>query len=295
LSFVLDLDVTSPTVGFVTTCKGRLHHLKETLPLIVADHPDEVIVVDYDCPQGAGAWVASNYPNVRVVYVRDGSAFRLSRARNEGIKASTADILCIIDADILVKPGFVAWIKQRADRRVFFRQATDNGRRVTQSWGTFVCPRRLLLEVGLYDEAFDGWGGEDDDIYYRLKTNGSVESSFPLDFVRAISHGSDERFALYQQKDKHFHLLMNDLYSSAKRIALGLVWPAKELPYEVRQQIWEEIKRSVATLEKETVIRIRLSREGRIPPSFHVDKTVTIELKVGGTQSRPRASAVVNS
>ena len=269
-----------PRIGFVTTCRGRLHHIQRTLPLIVAERPDEITVVDHDCPQGTGAWVESNYPDVKVLYIKDGAPFNVSRARNVGIRASAADVLCVIDADVLVAPGFVSWIRQKAGERTFFRQATDNGRRLTETWGTFVSPRLLLLEIGLFDEVFDGWGGEDNDIYYRLKAAGSIEKSFPLSFVTAISHGADQRFAPYQQKDKRFHLLVNDLYMAAKRILLAQVWPVKDVPLEVRQQVWREIKRSVIALDKQTVIRIRVNWEAGAPPPYRVDTTVTIEMKV---------------
>ena len=206
-----------PTVGFVTTCKGRLHHLKQTLPRIIADNPDEIIVVDYDCPQGAGPWVERHHPSAQVLSIRDGSPFNLSRARNAGIRVSRADVLCLIDADILIEPGFVTWMKRHAMQRVFFRHALNNGYRDPETWGTLVCPLKLLFEVGLYDEVFDGWGGEDTDICYRLKIAGSVESEFPLPLVKAISHGEHERMAWYKEKDKTLHLLANQLYSEAKK------------------------------------------------------------------------------
>lgn len=55
------------TIAFITTCKDRLQHLKETLPLLVADKPTEIVVVDYDCPANSGDWVEANYPDVKVV------------------------------------------------------------------------------------------------------------------------------------------------------------------------------------------------------------------------------------
>lgn len=156
-------------VGFVTTCKGRLHHLKQTLPQIVAQKPDKVVVVDHDCPQNSGAWVKDNFPEVEVVYINDGSPFIVSKARNVGIRACDTEVICLIDADITITPGFVDWIRQRVVERRFFRQDLVEGRRVHDTWGTVVCPRKLLLEIGLYDEAFDGWGGEDNDLYHRLE------------------------------------------------------------------------------------------------------------------------------
>lgn len=44
-------------IAFVTTCKGRLHQLEQTLPLLLREQPDQVIVVDYECSQQARNWV----------------------------------------------------------------------------------------------------------------------------------------------------------------------------------------------------------------------------------------------
>src|SRR5574343_1128333 len=107
--------------AFVTTCKGRLHHLQQTLPLIVAEAPDEIVVVDYGCPQGSGDWVEANYPQVKVVRVTDDDGFRLARARNLGAAACSAPWICFIDADIRVGSGFVAWMRANARQRHYYR------------------------------------------------------------------------------------------------------------------------------------------------------------------------------
>ena len=70
------------TIACVITCKGRLHHLKQTLPLIVAMGTSEVIVVDYGCPDGTGDWVEANFPGVTVVRVDDDPGFSPARSRN---------------------------------------------------------------------------------------------------------------------------------------------------------------------------------------------------------------------
>jgi hypothetical protein len=62
------------SVAIITTCKGRLAFLKQTLPLMVATG-FPVTVVDYDCPEGTGDWVAANFPDVNLVRVKDRSFF----------------------------------------------------------------------------------------------------------------------------------------------------------------------------------------------------------------------------
>ena len=59
-----------PFVSIIPTCKGRLHHLRETLPSMLAqDYAGdwEIVVVDYDCPDGTFEWVKSlDHPRVQV-------------------------------------------------------------------------------------------------------------------------------------------------------------------------------------------------------------------------------------
>ncbi|MBM4221050.1 MAG: hypothetical protein FJ170_03775, partial [Gammaproteobacteria bacterium] len=76
-----------PALSFITTCKGRLQHLMQTLPKMAAQPGTETIVVDYDCPDNSGDWVAANFPAVRVVRVKDQPIFVASRARNLGAAA----------------------------------------------------------------------------------------------------------------------------------------------------------------------------------------------------------------
>src|SRR6185369_6037579 len=98
-------------VGFVTTCKGRLHHIQRTLPLIVAQLPKEVVVVDYGCPQSVGDWVETHFPNVTVVRVGDDPGFCLSRARNIGARQTSAPWICFTDADALITSGWTDWMR----------------------------------------------------------------------------------------------------------------------------------------------------------------------------------------
>ncbi len=272
---------TLPSIGFLTTCRGRLHHLQRTLPLMLAEQPDEVIVVDHDCPQGTAAWVEANHPSVRVVRIRDGQPFQLAHARNVGLAESRADILCVIDADILVSPGFVAWIRKAARRRGFFRHAADAaGRRDRETWGTLVCPRALLLEAGLYDEAYDGWGGEDDELYYRLRSKGAVEGFFPFAFVQAIRHGDQERFALYPGLDRRLQMLVNRVYLDAKKVLLAFSQPPGDLPLDLRLKLRRRARDAV--FDPATNDRLKVQVRQRTMPlrDFGLDMSLTIEIGI---------------
>ena len=98
--------MAEPRLSIVTCCKGRLRHLKQALPTLVAQAESEVIVVDYDCPDKTREWVAAQFPGVHVVTVTDAPHFNLSRARNIGAAHARAPWLVICDADDVLAPSF---------------------------------------------------------------------------------------------------------------------------------------------------------------------------------------------
>lgn len=205
-------------IAFITTCKGRLHHIKETLPLIAALSPAEIVVVDYDCPDKTGDWVEANMPGIKVLRVKDEPGFSLPRARNLGATLTTAPWLCFIDADIRVRGDWLSWMNENLEQGYFYRAAPSEGERQSDSFGTVICPREAFIAIGGYDEAFRGWGGEDVDLYTRLPLfAGLSESSYPLHFVAPISHDDGERTLFHTVKNKELQRLINICYIEVKK------------------------------------------------------------------------------
>lgn len=205
------------SIAFVTTCKGRLHHLKQTLPSLVAESPAEIILVDYACPDHAGDWVEAHFPSVKVIRINDDPGFCLPRARNIGAANSSAPWLCFIDADIQIKRGWLAWLNSHVQEPAYYRAAPVNGKRNLETFGTVVCSRSVFNTVGGYDEAFRGWGGEDSDLYLRLEQSANVLADhYPSEFVSPINHANDERTTFHPIKSIQTQHLVNTCYIKAK-------------------------------------------------------------------------------
>lgn len=261
-------------VAFVTTCKGRLHHLQQTLPRFVAEQPDELIVVDYGCPQGAAAWVKEHFPDVKVVCVDDDPGFSLSRARNLGAAEVTADWICFVDADTVVAPGWVRWMRNALQQGRFFRVAQASAARQPELWGTFIVERDVFGRCGGYDELLRGWGGEDGDLYRRLHCSGLSEADFPCDFVSTIAHGDNERLTYSQFPDRARQLSANVLYLSAKHASMVLTSVTDELPLAERKRISQVIESAVsgwagATHASPLVIRLDMLELGDWVPAMY--------------------------
>lgn len=240
----MDFDQAVPRIAFVTTCKGRLHHLKETLPLLVSMGPEQIIVVDYGCPDGTGEWVRKNHPEVTLVSVSDDPGFCASRARNLGAGAANTEWICFIDADIRVDPAWLDWIRGNLQSGHFYRAAKVQGRRDGETWGTVICQKAAFDRLGGFDEVFRGWGGEDTDLYFRLAENADqFESAYPSHFVTAISHDDEERTRFHQLKNRWLQLVVNRYYRNAKYF---LMRDSKiELPISIRESLMVQISDGV--------------------------------------------------
>ena len=227
------------SICFITTCKGRLEHLKQTLPLLDELANTRCVVVDYGCPQGSGKWVQENFPDVQVEFVTDDAEFCLSRARNIGAAAASTPWLCFIDADIRIRPEFALWLQQARKANGVYRAEPAE----LSIWGTMICRAEAFFAVGGYDEVIRGWGGEDDDLYLRMRAAGNVDIGFPAELLAPIPHNDELRTKFYPVKDRTVQHRVNFLYTHLKN-DIGHFAP-EFLTIEGRQHIMAEAGKTV--------------------------------------------------
>lgn len=235
-------DAVVPQVSFVTTCKGRLAHLRQTLPRLAAQPDAEVIVVDYDCPDGAGDWVAAHFPAVRVIRIKDAPVFNISRARNAGARAARGRWLGFVDADLLLVEDFCRRIMPRLEPGGYYPMGSAG----PQGFGSHLCERADWLAVGGYDEAITGWGAEDRDLYLRLGLLGRTERPVPPGWASVIAHADADRTRHYAEKDRWVSQRANALYVQVKHDLarqLGQINP----PPNICRAIYAEVQRTVVT------------------------------------------------
>lgn len=235
-----------PTIAFITICKGRLHHLRESLPLMAAQAPDELIVVDYSCPDGAGDWVEAAVPQARVVRVSGQAGFNASRARNAGAAAATSDWLFFVDADILMAPNMLESLRAGVAPGRFYRPFPKRTRVSSQIYGSFCCRREDFEQLGGYDPVIEGWGYEDQDMYERLNALGLRQSYYPVELAEVIAHEDDERHILPDMHDRWENEVINGCYSAAKRAISDLRGGNGNLSLDERRAIMANTRRIVS-------------------------------------------------
>mgnify|MGYP000945127979 CR=1 FL=1 len=242
---------------FVTTCKGRLSHLQQSLPRMCAQPGARVVVVDYNCPDGTAAWVRANAPNVTVVCEEQDTGWSASRARNMGAAAVTTPWLMLVDADILLAEDFSARIMPTLDPSCFYCADPQT----PQNWGTVICPRERFMQAGGYDEIYRGWGSEDDDLYEMLEWNGARRGGFPADLLVEVDHSDEVRNRFHKVSITTAHRI-NQTYRRIKFDIMAIM--RDQIIPEERRNLYEQVTRAVARLERGTQNEVEL--EMHLPP-----------------------------
>jgi hypothetical protein len=214
---------------------------------MLSEQPDEIIVVDYGCPDFSGDWVQSNFPSVNVVKATDDAGFCVARARNLGASIATQEWFLFIDADIRIQPGFYSWMKDHLYEPNFFYcnsptyPSPNLGIRNLEAYGTVLCSRVAYQHVQGYDEAFRCWGGEDTDFYIRLKLRGFLEKDYPFNFTNPIPHPDSERVTFHDQKNRHLSEIAAKYYISAKTYLMERINYGVDLPLIIKESMFLQI------------------------------------------------------
>lgn len=280
------------TLSIVTTCKSRLAHLQQTLPQMKAARPDEIIVVDYSCPQNTRGWLASNHPDVKCVAVEGQVHFNRSKARNIGWKAATSEWVAFVDADVMLMPGWREWWEGHAHAsQLFFRHdVPEAGNR--GSFGSCVVRREHVQALEGYDEFFAGWGGEDDDFFHRLSRAAARPALIPQPLMSAIEHGDTDRVKHSVIGSKFRSFVFARYYRSAKDQAMTFFRSGGELDFQARQQINAQLQRAfepflLGQSKLPPAIELKLVCDEGLTPEMRMTKTTTIRLEAGmKTESR---------
>jgi len=273
-----------PRSSIITTCKGRLHHLRRSLPSFLQQPDCEVIVVDYDCPDDTAGVCAREFPAVRVVKVHDAPGFNLSRARNIGAAEARGEWIAFFDADILMAPDFFYRLGAALDAHGTFHRFYPEGFRTYSACGSCVVRRADYLAVDGYDEVFAGYSGEDQDLYFRLELSGVKGQKMDFDMLAEIIQHRDQdriRFGVFDTVVRHQQV--NDVYCLVKHSLLrhlganGLPEPERRKLYRL---IGEVVNDSGRTPESPIHFTMELPRDpiGMGTPGWRAKRHLVFDL-----------------
>jgi hypothetical protein len=185
----------------VTTCMGRLEHLKTTLPMMLEEF-DDVIVVDWSCPQKSGKWAYEQ--GAHVVYQPEQKTFSACKARNLGARNVKTRSVCFIDADVLPMPGVKKEIERSLNLSTMVISArTPENTDVHSLSGFIAVDIGQFWGVGGYDESLTGYALEDAHLRARLLfERGILAKRLPPECLAAIRHSNEMRGQFFKEPIK---------------------------------------------------------------------------------------------
>ena len=182
----------------VTTCMGRREHLEASLPLMLEEF-DDVVMVDWSCPQASGDFASAM--GARVVRKFDQKYFSAPKARNLGAKQVKTRSICFIDADTLVNPGTAKQIESLLDlSSMVIAPRRPNNIDVPNLVGFLAVDIGQFWGVNGYNESLTGYGLED--CYLRaqlLLERGLAPKRLSLDALGAIQHSNELRGKYFKE------------------------------------------------------------------------------------------------
>jgi hypothetical protein len=216
-------------IACVTTCRGRVNHLRQTLPenLRGLNHNSVIVLLDYNDQTGLAEYIQDNHQDDidsgKLVYYRnhDATRFHMAHAKNQAHRCAMlegADILVTLDADNYMGDGFIYYIENefRTKRHLSFlcpdfnalppkghRFNPANPLRLGRGFaGRMIIRSQDFLKAGGYNQVFDTWRGEDIDLIARLNRFGFRKGAIQPIFLNAIPHSSHVRFREYPDAEK---------------------------------------------------------------------------------------------
>jgi len=266
------------TFGIITTCKGRLDHLKTSLPKMIEQPCNEVIVVDYSCPQGTSAFVSTHFPSVRLVSVPGQEHFSNWKGRNAGAAVATSDVLVFVDADTVLADGAIEWLLANIPPRTFgsfdsetSRRFNPDGPRVAanQLKGFQVVPTVAFRRASGYDEVLEGYAaGADTDLEQRLAMMGLRRRPLDACIIQSVAqHDAASRTQNHAQPIATSYAA-GLLYRAAKRTLLRLSRRV-ELPLPTRRNLYKaaaDAARQLSPALTQVHLNVRLGRESILMP-----------------------------
>lgn len=263
----------TPKFSIITTCMGRLDHLKQTLPRMLEQADTEVIVVDWSCPQDTAGHVAKHFPAAKVVKVEGKAAFSNWAARNAGAAQATGEYVVFCDADTKLRPDALQWIGARITPRDFGhfeRNATTQFNTTNlrlgfnQLRGFHVLQRAIFNRFGGYDDILKGYAaGADTDLEVRLSIFGFKRLVLDPSLVEeVVEHGNEDRFRNHKIPIKTSYAA-GYLYRKAKT-ALIRMRRSPNLPRPLREKLYAAALQSAQQLDGDNptvTFKLNLERE----------------------------------
>jgi GT2 family glycosyltransferase len=309
------LSQRAPGITVVIPSRTGRELLEAHLPAILADGPDQIVVVDNGSTDDTASWLAAAYPSVEVEH--SAAALSFARAVNRGIARARHTHVCLLNNDMQIEPGFFAALRrpfeqspdlfsttaqihfppgQRREEtgKTVFAQATPEDFPVRcdvplvgedQSWvlygsgGCSLYDAAKLAALGNVDEIYEPAYVEDLDLGYR-----AWQRSWPSVYVAGavVEHRHRATTSRYYTESALEEIL--------ERNYLRFVVRAVSSP-AVFRSLWRQALRRLFLRKGPLHLAARITLQGRVTSDASEPEELFLALTDGGVSVFPGRSA----
>ena len=170
-------------ISFCTSCTKRLHHIKETFLSNLKNNIDyedvEFVLLNWNSQDGMDDWVQQNLKGyiddgvVKYLHTKQAPHFEMARTKNVTAKNASGEIVCWVDGDNFISENYADYLNEKfnENENIILNniRRVNKGNPASSNWGRIALMKKYFLEVGGYDETFQGWGWEERDFKQRTQ------------------------------------------------------------------------------------------------------------------------------
>lgn len=196
------LETLPPGISVIIPSRNGQELLQQCLPPLLAQAPDQVIVVDNGSTDGSREWLRTNFPQVEVV--SSAVPFSFAAAINQGLARASFAHVCLLNNDMDVEAGFLPALSLAfreepalfcATAQIFFpagRRREETGKAVMPPGaGPFDFPITCVLPVEGESRSPVLYGSGGCSLYdtAKLRALGGLDESFAPAYVEDLDIG----------------------------------------------------------------------------------------------------------
>lgn len=202
-------------ISIMAACMNREVHLRQALPSwLIQDQIRQIVLLDWSSDERLVDIIEPVDDRVIHVRVEGATSWYLTKAYNLAARVVNQPLLCKLDCDYVLAPGFFDFHPLQADSASFFcgdwRTArTDNE---SHTCGFLFVPTMHFLAVNGYNEYISTYGSDDIDLTRRLTLAGLKKKRLNCNLITHLEHSNASRGAVEDQL-LHFRSWMNEYLS----------------------------------------------------------------------------------
>ncbi len=251
--------VEIPKISFCTTCKNRIHQIKETLPRNLDDNflfknLIEFVVVDFGNSDGLSDWVLNSFTDelnsgyLAYYYTDELPFWHASIAKNTAHLMASNELVVNLDCDNytgkfggkfviqnFIKSGFDIILHQ-------FSQNYGDG-----TYGRIGLAKKNFEQLGGYDESFEPMGFQDTDLILRAQKVGlRYKHGYNPKYTSATKNSTSDKIKYCKSSLSYDEMNQINRLKSLRNIENGM--------FEANKGLWG-IRKNILNYKGEEVLK----------------------------------------